>query len=86
MVKIFLKGISIHEEAPFKTGRVTSKEEAQILLQWATDLGSNFVHLHTILIMNTWLEKQKMGLLIWSNNCGPYYLRMQTPTQIQNSN
>ena len=38
MAKKYLKGISIHEEAPFKTGRVTSKEEAQILLQWAIDL------------------------------------------------
>ena len=29
---IFLKGISIHEEAPFKTGRVTSEEECKVLL------------------------------------------------------
>jgi beta-glucuronidase len=65
--EIFLKGISIHEEAPFKTGRVTSKEEAQILLQWATDLGSNFVRLahypHNEYMVR---EAEKMGLLIWS--------------------
>ncbi len=65
--EIFLKGISIHEEAPFKTGRVTSKEEAQILLQWAIDLGSNFVRLahypHNEYMVR---EAEKMGLLIWS--------------------
>ena len=65
--EIFLKGISIHEEAPFKTGRVTSKEEAQILLQWAIDLGSNFVRLahypHNEYMVR---EAEKMGLLVWS--------------------
>ncbi len=64
---IFLKGISIHEEAPFKTGRVTSAEECRILLQWAKELGCNFVRLahypHSEAMVK---EAEKMGLLVWS--------------------
>ncbi|MEZ4773306.1 MAG: glycoside hydrolase family 2 TIM barrel-domain containing protein [Bacteroidia bacterium] len=64
---IFLKGISIHEEAPFKTGRVTSAEECKILLQWAKELGCNFIRLahypHNEAMVR---EAEKMGLMIWS--------------------
>jgi beta-glucuronidase len=64
---IFLKGISIHEEAPFKTGRVTSEEECRVLLQWAKELGCNFVRLahypHSEAMVR---EAEKMGLMIWS--------------------
>ncbi len=64
---IFLKGISIHEEAPFKTGRVTSKEECKILLNWAKDLGCNFIRLAHYPHNETMVkEAEKMGLLIWS--------------------
>ena len=64
---IFLKGISVHEEAPFKTGRVTSVEECKILLQWAKELGSNFIRLahypHSEAMVK---EAEKMGFLLWS--------------------
>ncbi|HBX65321.1 MAG TPA: beta-glucuronidase, partial [Balneolaceae bacterium] len=65
--EIFLKGISIHEEAPFKTGRVTAVEEVRILLQWAKELGVNFVRLahypHNEAMVR---EAEKMGLMVWS--------------------
>ena len=64
---IFLKGISIHEEAPFKTGRVTSIEEVRVLLKWAKELGCNFVRLahypHSELMVR---EAEKLGLMVWS--------------------
>src|SRR3972149_7105381 len=43
--KIFLRGISIHEENPIRGGRAYSKEDAQQLLNWAKELGCNFVRL-----------------------------------------
>ena len=65
--KLFLKGISIHEEAPFKTGRVTSLEECKVLLNWAKELGCNFVRLahypHSEAMVR---EAERMGLLVWS--------------------
>ena len=64
---VFLKGISIHEEAPFKTGRVTSAEECRTLLNWAKDLGCNFVRLahypHNEAMVR---EAEKLGLMVWS--------------------
>src|SRR5262249_39337624 len=42
---IFLRGISMHEEAPFRGGRASSSEDDQILLGWAKELGCNFVRL-----------------------------------------
>lgn len=64
---VFLKGISIHEESPFKTGRVTSVEECRILLQWAKELGCNFVRLahypHSEAMVR---EAEKMGFMVWS--------------------
>ncbi len=65
--EIFMKGISIHEEAPFKTGRVVSVEECRILLQWAKELGCNFIRLahypHSEAMVR---EAEKMGFLVWS--------------------
>ena len=64
---VFLKGICIHEEAPYKTGRVTSEEEIITLLTWAKELGCNFVRLahypHSEKMVR---EAERMGLMIWS--------------------
>ena len=65
--KIFLRGICIHEEAPFRSGRAWSKEDARILLGWAKELGCNFVRLaHYPHNENMIREAEKMGLLVWS--------------------
>ena len=65
--KVFLKGISIHEEAPFKTGRVTTVEECRILLNWAKELGCNFIRLAHYPHSETMVrEAEKMGLMVWS--------------------
>ena len=64
---IFLKGISIHEEAPFNSGRVTTKEECLVLLNWAKELGCNFIRLAHYPHSETMVkEAEKMGFLIWS--------------------
>src|SRR6201996_3135672 len=64
---IFLRGISIHEEAPFRGGRAFSNEDDATLLGWAKELGCNFVRLahyphHESMVRNA----EKMGLLVWS--------------------
>ena len=42
---VFLRGINIHEEAPLRSGRAWSEDDARILLGWAKELGCNFVRL-----------------------------------------
>ncbi len=65
--RIFLKGISIHEEAPVRSGRANSVEDARKLLGMAQELGCNFVRLahypHNEYMIR---EADKRGILVWS--------------------
>ncbi len=64
---IFLRGISIHEEAPIRSGRAFSKEDAEILLGWAKELNCNFVRLaHYPHNEHMTRMADKMGILVWS--------------------
>ncbi len=64
---VFCRGISIHEEAAFRNGRAFSKEEDITLLQWAKEMGCNFVRLahypHNELMIR---QAERMGLMVWS--------------------
>jgi beta-glucuronidase len=65
--KVFLKGISIHEEAPFRQGRAYSKEDAAVLLGWAKEMGCNFVRLaHYPHNEHMVRMAEEMGLMVWS--------------------
>ncbi len=65
--KIFLSGISVHEEAPYRQGRAWSKDDARTLLGWAKEMGCNFVRLAHYPHNETMVrEAEKMGLMVWS--------------------
>lgn len=66
---IYLKGISIHEESPFRDGRGYSEKDAEQLLDWAQELGCNYVRLahyphneHMVRLAD------KKGILVWEEN------------------
>ncbi|WP_418263694.1 glycoside hydrolase family 2 protein [Flavobacterium faecale] len=64
--KVFLKGISIHEENVMRGGRAHSIEDARVLLGWAKELGCNFVRLaHYPHNENMVRLADEMGLLVW---------------------
>jgi len=64
---IFLRGISIHEEAPFGGGRTNSEKNADTLLNWAKQLGCNFVRLaHYPHNKNMIRKAEELGLLVWA--------------------
>jgi beta-glucuronidase len=64
---IFLRGISMHEEAPFRDGRAFSPEDAQTLLGWVKELGCNFVRFaHYPHNENEVRLADRMGLMVWS--------------------
>lgn len=64
---IFLAGVSIHEDAPFRNGRNFSKEEDEILLRWAKEMNCNFVRLAHYPHNEHMLKlADKMGLMVWS--------------------
>ncbi|MDX1585705.1 MAG: glycoside hydrolase family 2 TIM barrel-domain containing protein [Balneolaceae bacterium] len=63
---VFLRGISIHEERPFDDGRVRNRKQARRLLEWAKELGCNYVRLahyphneHMVRLAD------EMGILVW---------------------
>lgn len=64
---VFLRGVCLHEEAPFRQGRFNSPVEARTLLSWAKEMNANFVRLahypHNEYMVR---EAEKMGLLVWS--------------------
>jgi beta-glucuronidase len=66
---VFLRGVSIHEEAPFRAGRAFSAEDSRTLLGWARELGCNFVRLahypHNEFMVR---EADRLGLLVWSES------------------
>ena len=64
---VFLRGISLHEEALGRGGRATSREDAEALLRLAKDLGCNFVRLaHYPHGDEMTRAADRMGLLVWS--------------------
>ena len=64
---VFLRGVCIHEEAPFRSGRAYSEEDARTLLGWARELGANFVRLahypHNEAMIR---EADRLGIMVWS--------------------
>jgi beta-glucuronidase len=64
---IFLRGVCIHAEAPYRSGRAYSDKDAETLLGWAKELGANFVRLAHYPHDESMLRAaDRMGLLVWS--------------------
>lgn len=65
--EVYLRGISIHEVAPQRAGRAYSEEDAEILLQWAKELGCNYVRLAHYTHNEHMIRKaDEMGLMVWA--------------------
>ncbi len=68
--------MSVHAEAPYRTGRAYSDKDAEILLGWAKELGCNFVRLAHYPHAETMLRAaDREGILVWSEN--PVYWAVQ---------
>ena len=64
---IFLKGIAIHAEAPYRGGRAYSDQDVATLLGWARELGCNYVRLaHYPHDQRMTRATDRLGLLVWS--------------------
>lgn len=64
---VFLRGISIHEEAPIRTGRACTPDDDRILLGWAKEMNCNFVRLAHYPHNEDMLRMaDEMGLMVWS--------------------
>ena len=73
---IFLRGVCVHGEAPYRSGRAYSEKDVTTLLGWAHDLDANFVRLaHYPHDERMTRLADRMGILVWSEN--PVYWGIQ---------
>ncbi|MFZ1084355.1 MAG: glycoside hydrolase family 2 TIM barrel-domain containing protein [Terracidiphilus sp.] len=73
---VFLRGICIHGEAPYRTGRANTDKDAETLLGWAKEMGANFVRLaHYPHDEKMLRAADRMGLMVWSES--PVYWAIQ---------
>jgi beta-glucuronidase len=64
---IFLRGISIHAEAPYRGGRADNDEDVATLLGWAQELGCNYVRLaHYPHDQRMTRATDRLGIMVWS--------------------
>jgi beta-glucuronidase len=82
---VFLRGVSIHAEAPLRAGRVFSEGDATVLLTWAKEMGCNFVRLaHYPHDEAMTRAADRLGLLVWSEV--PVYWAVQWENPVAYSN
>jgi beta-glucuronidase len=82
----FLRGISIHEENPIRSGRAHSIEDARMLLSWAKELGCNFVRLaHYPHNENMVRLADEMGILVWEEIPVYWTISWENPETYQNA-
>jgi beta-glucuronidase len=83
---VFLRGISMHEEAAFGGGRAFSLEDDRTLLGWAKELGCNFVRLaHYPHNENAIRLADRMGLLLWSEIPLYWGMAWENPATYENA-
>jgi beta-glucuronidase len=83
---VFLRGISIHEEAPTRPGRAWSADDARTLLGWAKELGCNFVRLAHYPHSEAMLRMaDQMGLLVWEEVPVYWTIQWENPDTLRNA-
>src|SRR5205814_839891 len=83
---IFLRGISMHEEAPFRSGRAFSEDDDHTLLSWAKELGCNFVRMaHYPHNQDMVRLADSMGLVLWEEIPVYWSIDWQNPDTLENA-
>ena len=64
---VFLRGVCLHAEAPYRTGRAYSSQDVDTLFAWVRELGANYVRLaHYPHDQRMTRAADKLGILVWS--------------------
>lgn len=84
--KVFLRGISIHEENPLRGGRAWSEADARLLLGWAKELGCNFVRLaHYPHNEHMARLADQMGIMCWEEIPVYWTIQWTNPDTLANA-
>jgi beta-glucuronidase len=83
---VFLRGASIHAEAPFRAGRIYNEADARVLFQWAKETDCNFVRLphypHDEVMTRL---ADELGLLVWSEIPVYWTISWENPETLRNA-
>jgi beta-glucuronidase len=83
---LFLRGICVHGEAPYRAARAFGADDARTLLGWAEELGANFVRLahypHDEAMVR---EADRRGLLVWSEIPVYWAIDWENPGTLDNA-
>jgi beta-glucuronidase len=83
---LFLRGISIHEESPLRSGRAWNEDDARTLLGWAKELGCNFVRLahypHNEAVLRI---ADQLGFLVWEEVPVYWTIQWENPVTLRNA-
>ena len=83
---LFLRGISIHEEAPLRPRRAWSDDDARTTLSWAKELGCNFVRLAHYPHNEAMLRMaDQLGVLVWEEVPVYWTIQWQNPETLRNA-
>jgi beta-glucuronidase len=83
---LFLRGISIHEESPLRSGRAWSEDDAHSLLGWAKGLGCNFVRLAHYPHNEAMLRMaDQMGVLVLEEVTVYWTIQWENPATLSNA-
>ena len=83
---VFLRGINIHEEAPMRSGRAWSADDARTLLGWAKELNCNFVRLaHYPHNENMLRLADQMGIMVWAEVPVYWTIQWENPDTLHNA-
>lgn len=83
---IFLRGISAHEEAPYRGGRAVSTDDDRTLITWAKELGCNFMRLTHYPHNEDMIRlADQMGILIWDETPVYWEIQFQNPAVLDNA-
>jgi beta-glucuronidase len=83
---VFLRGVSLHEENPFRGGRAYSEDDARLLLGWAKDLNCNFVRLaHYPHNEHMARVADELGLMLWEEVPVYWTIQWENPDTLKNA-
>ena len=83
---IFLRGMSMHDEAAFRGGRAFSEEDERTLFSWAKELGCNFLRLaHYPHNEHAARLADKMGILLWEEIPVYWGISWENPATLANA-
>jgi beta-glucuronidase len=64
---VFLRGVSVHEQAPKREGRANGPDDARTLLGWVKEVGGNFVRLAHYPHNESMVRiADSLGLMVWA--------------------